>query len=76
MRFSRLLSNAPKLLPEIQRANYLEQLSAKGWSLKTDRDAICKKFVFKDFNDAFEFMKMVAIESENMNHHPEVILSS
>jgi 4a-hydroxytetrahydrobiopterin dehydratase len=69
-----MFSNVPKLLPEIQRKTYLDQLSAKGWSLNADRDAISKKFVFKDFNRAFEFMKVVAVESENMNHHPEAIL--
>lgn len=72
MRFSRLFSNIPKRLPEAQRKTYLDKLSVKGWSLNSDRDAISKKFLFKDFNDAFEFMKMVAIQSENMNHHPEV----
>lgn len=27
-------------------------------------------FKFKDFSEAFAFMKRVAIEAEKMNHHP------
>lgn len=29
-----------------------------------------KKFMFKNFTQAFSFMTMVAIEAEKMNHHP------
>jgi 4a-hydroxytetrahydrobiopterin dehydratase len=37
----------------------------------TGRDAIAKKFVFKDFNQAFGFMARVALIAEKMDHHPE-----
>lgn len=43
----------------------------KGWSEVSDRDAITKKFEFKDFNEAFGFMARVALVAEKMNHHPE-----
>ncbi|MBV9346420.1 MAG: 4a-hydroxytetrahydrobiopterin dehydratase [Pseudolabrys sp.] len=43
----------------------------KGWSDAQDRDAISKKFVFKDFNEAFGFMSRVALVAEKMDHHPE-----
>jgi len=43
----------------------------KGWSEVAGRDAITKKFVFKDFNQAFGFMSRAALVSENMDHHPE-----
>ena len=43
----------------------------KGWSDVSDRDAIAKKFEFKDFNQAFGFMTRVAQVAEKMNHHPE-----
>jgi 4a-hydroxytetrahydrobiopterin dehydratase len=43
----------------------------KGWSEVTDRDAIAKKFEFKDFNQAFGFMARVALTAEKMDHHPE-----
>src|ERR1044072_3286608 len=42
-----------------------------GWSDVKDRDAIAKKFEFKDFNQAFGFMTRAALTAEKMNHHPE-----
>jgi len=42
-----------------------------GWSEVAGRDAIAKKFVFKDFNQAFGFMTRVALVAEKMDHHPE-----
>jgi 4a-hydroxytetrahydrobiopterin dehydratase len=51
------------------RANELGKL--KGWSEVTGRDAISKKFVFQDFNQAFGFMARAALVAEKMDHHPE-----
>ena len=42
-----------------------------GWSEAAGRDAITKKFVFKDFNAAFGFMTRAALVAEKMDHHPE-----
>lgn len=42
-----------------------------GWSDVPGRDAITKKFVFKDFNAAFGFMTRAALVAEKMDHHPE-----
>ena len=42
-----------------------------GWGEATGRDAIAKKFVFKDFNAAFGFMTRAALVAEKMDHHPE-----
>jgi 4a-hydroxytetrahydrobiopterin dehydratase len=42
-----------------------------GWSEVNGRDAIMKKFEFKDFNQAFGFMTRAALVAEKMNHHPE-----
>lgn len=42
-----------------------------GWSEVKDRDAITKRFVFKDFNEAFGFMARAALVAEKMDHHPE-----
>jgi len=42
-----------------------------GWSEVSGRDAISKKFVFKDFNQAFGFMTRAALVAEKMDHHPE-----
>jgi 4a-hydroxytetrahydrobiopterin dehydratase len=42
-----------------------------GWNEVSGRDAITKKFVFKDFNQAFGFMARAALVAEKMDHHPE-----
>ena len=42
-----------------------------GWREVAGRDAITKKFVFKDFNAAFGFMTRVALLAEKLDHHPE-----
>jgi 4a-hydroxytetrahydrobiopterin dehydratase len=43
----------------------------KGWAEVSGRDAIAKKFSFKDFNEAFGFMSRAALVAEKMDHHPE-----
>ena len=42
-----------------------------GWREVEGRDAITKKFVFKDFNEAFGFMARAALIAEKLDHHPE-----
>ena len=59
---------AQKLSGQV-RTNALGKL--KGWSEVSGRDAISKKFVFKDFNQAFGFMARAALVAEKMDHHPE-----
>ena len=41
------------------------------WSEVSGRDAITRKFTFKDFNQAFGFMTRAALVAEKMDHHPE-----
>ena len=43
----------------------------KGWQKQRGRDAITKKFIFKDFSSAFGWMSRVAMKAEQMDHHPE-----
>jgi 4a-hydroxytetrahydrobiopterin dehydratase len=52
-----------------ERASALAKLS--GWTEAQGRDAISKKFVFKDFSEAFGFMSRAALVAEKMDHHPE-----
>ena len=59
---------AHKLTAEV-RKTALAKLA--GWSDVAGRDAIAKKFVFKDFNQAFGFMTRAALVAEKMDHHPE-----
>jgi len=42
-----------------------------GWTEVKGRDAISKKFVFADFNQAFGFMARAALMAEKLDHHPE-----
>jgi 4a-hydroxytetrahydrobiopterin dehydratase len=42
-----------------------------GWSEVDGRDAISRKFAFKDFNEAFGFMARAALIAEKLDHHPE-----
>ena len=38
---------------------------------KEKKNTLYKKFVFKDFSEAFAFMTRVALAAEKMNHHPK-----
>lgn len=42
-----------------------------GWRLAEGREAIEKRFTFKDFNEAFGFMTRVALLADKIDHHPE-----
>ena len=41
------------------------------WTETPGRDAITRRFTFRDFNEAFGFMARVALMAERMDHHPE-----
>jgi len=47
----------------------LLQSSLPGWEYSNN--CISKEFKFRNFIDAFDFMKAVAPEAEKMNHHPD-----
>ena len=59
----------PQKLSADARSSALAKLD--GWSEADGRDAIRKKFVFKDFNAAFGFMTRAALAAEKLDHHPE-----
>ncbi len=42
-----------------------------GWSYSAQKKCIQKKFVFKDFVQAFSLMTQVALYAEKKEHHPE-----
>jgi 4a-hydroxytetrahydrobiopterin dehydratase len=63
------LSTMPQKLTGPARSDALKTL--RGWSEVPGRDAIAKKFVFKDFNEAFGFMSRSALIAEKIDHHPE-----
>lgn len=41
------------------------------WTWEPGRDAITRRFEFRDFNQAFGFMTRVALIAEKTDHHPE-----
>lgn len=41
------------------------------WRDVEGRDAIIRRFVFADFNQAFGWMTRVALIAEKLDHHPE-----
>jgi 4a-hydroxytetrahydrobiopterin dehydratase len=42
-----------------------------GWAEVEGRDAIGKRFAFRDFSEAFGFMTRAALAAEKLDHHPE-----
>jgi 4a-hydroxytetrahydrobiopterin dehydratase len=59
----------PKRLSAEARDEALVTLT--GWKLAEGREALTKRFVFRDFNEAFGWMTRVALLAEKMDHHPE-----
>ena len=61
----------PSRLVGFDKQKKLDASQSSGWSLRSDRDAIAKTFIFKDFVEAFSFMQEVSYRAEKLNHHPE-----
>ena len=61
----------PSKLTEEERKSDLQSVLNNGWTMDASgRDAIMKKYQFKDFNQAFGFMTRVALKADKMDHHP------
>ena len=41
------------------------------WVVCSDRKSMERQFIFKDFQQAFEFMTLSAQYAEEINHHPD-----
>ncbi|KAF0975095.1 hypothetical protein FDP41_005848 [Naegleria fowleri] len=50
-----------------------ELMKIPSWQLVQEekRNVIRRKFVFKDFKQAWQFMNKVATKADEMDHHPE-----
>ena len=59
----------PKRLSPEAGAEALATLT--GWRLAEGREALTKRFVFRDFSEAFGWMTRVALLAETRDHHPE-----
>ena len=56
-------------LTEDQRAEFLA--NHPEWGMVVGREAVSRRFEFKDFNAAWGFMSRVALAAEKADHHPE-----
>lgn len=56
-------------LSAAERARLPQELP--DWQLVAGRDAITRRFHFKDFAEAWGFMARVALLAEAQDHHPE-----
>lgn len=54
-----------------EKEEALKLITKSSWDRCSDKDAIKKKFAFKNFVQAFSFMTAVALEAEKIDHHPE-----
>ena len=43
-----------------------------GWSY--ENDSLTRQFLFKDFIEALSFVNAVGLESEKMDHHPDILM--
>jgi len=59
----------PTKLIGVVREQALKEISK--WSEVTGRDAIQRKFMFKNFTEAFGWMGLVAKIADQTDHHPE-----
>jgi len=59
----------PQRLTDAEIAAALAALP--GWTRVDGRDAITRRFVFRDFSEAFGFMARAALVAEKLDHHPE-----
>ena len=58
----------PTLTPE-ERASLATALP--GWEVVREDNALRRRFVFRDFGEAWGFMARVALLAERQDHHPE-----
>lgn len=58
-----------KLLDPAETETGLKKL--EGWELVQGGKAITRKFIFRNFNEAFGWMTRIALIAEKMDHHPE-----
>jgi 4a-hydroxytetrahydrobiopterin dehydratase len=47
-------------------------LKLSGWSY--ENDSLTRQFLFKDFIEALSFVNAVGLESEKMDHHPDILM--
>jgi 4a-hydroxytetrahydrobiopterin dehydratase len=64
-------TNASNAKPALLAIQDIPINELEGWAISADQLSIQKKFIFKDFEQAFSFMKNCYEPIEQMNHHPD-----
>ncbi len=64
-------TQATKVKPALLAIKDIPMHELNGWSISADQLSLQKKFMFKDFEQAFAFMKNCYEPIEEMNHHPD-----
>jgi 4a-hydroxytetrahydrobiopterin dehydratase len=68
---SNQVTNATNTKPALLAIKDIPLDDLDGWAISTDQLSIQRKFMFKDFKQAFAFMKNCYEPIEQMNHHPD-----
>lgn len=55
-------------------ATSMRDFHVKDWEISEEAKQISKKFKFKDFKDALEFVNKVGAIAESEGHHPDIEL--
>jgi 4a-hydroxytetrahydrobiopterin dehydratase len=55
-------------------AESMRDFHVKDWEIAEDAKQISKKFVFKNFKEALEFVNKVGAIAESEGHHPDIEL--
>lgn len=64
---------SPEKLEASQANSWTYSLGLKGWNMGKDekREYMEREFKFKDFRQAFEFMRLTSAVADQLDHHPE-----
>jgi len=64
-------TQATKVKPALLAIKDIPMHELNGWAISADQLSLQRKFMFKDFEQAFASMKNCFEPIEEMNHHPD-----
>ena len=64
-------TNATNAKPALLTIKDIPIHDLEGWAISADQLSLQRKFMFKNFEQAFAFMKNCYEPIEEMNHHPD-----
>jgi 4a-hydroxytetrahydrobiopterin dehydratase len=64
-------TNATNAKPDLLAVKDIPMHDLEGWAISADQLSLHRKFMFKNFEQAFAFMKNCYEPIEEMNHHPD-----